>query len=111
MDAGISRGGVFWRYAARSLRLNRTRTVVSVIGIALSCALITAIFTSVATLYTGLLRAEILTDGTWQVELVNVTREQLERLREDRRITKSYERISYGEALMPAAFKDTGVAI
>lgn len=105
MDAGISRGGVFWRYAARSLRLNRTRTVVSVIGIALSCALFTAIFTSVATLYTGLLRAEILTDGTWQVELVNVTREQLERLREDRRITKSYERISYGEALMPRSFQ------
>jgi putative ABC transport system permease protein len=55
-----ARGGIFWRFAARSLKLNKSRTIVSIIGIALSCALITAIFTSVATLYSGLLKAEIL---------------------------------------------------
>ena len=57
MTALDGRGGVFRRLAARSLKLNRTRTVVSIIGIALSVALITAIFTSVATLYSGLLKS------------------------------------------------------
>ncbi len=97
--------GIFWRFAARSLMLNRSRTIVSIIGVALSCALITAIFTSVATLYNGLLKAEILTDGTWQVELVNVPDAELVSLRNDPRVVGSFERVSYGDALMPESFQ------
>lgn len=100
-----ARGGIFWRFAARSLKLNKSRTIVSIIGIALSCALITAIFTSVATLYSGLLKAEILTDGTWQVELVNVPDAELVSLRNDPRVVGSFERVSYGDALMPESFQ------
>ena len=96
--------GVFRRFAARSLKLNRTRTIVSIIGIALSCALITAIFTSVATLYEGLLKAEIVTEGAWQVELVNVPEDKVEAVHNDPRVAKSYERVSYGDALMPESF-------
>ena len=36
---------IFSRFALRSLRSNRTRTVVSIVGVALSCALITAVLT------------------------------------------------------------------
>lgn len=100
-----SHTGIFWHFAARSLRLNRTRTVVSIIGIALSCALITAIFTSVATLYGGLLKAEIVTGGTWQVELVNVPESELGNVHRDPRVTRSYDRVSYGDALMPKSFE------
>ena len=100
-----SGSGIFSRFAARSLKLNRTRSVVSIIGIALSCALITAIFTSVATLYRGLLKAEILTDGTWQVELVNVPESEIGNVRGDPRVTQYYDRISYGDALMPKSFE------
>ena len=103
--ASKRRGGIFWRFAMRSLRLNRTRTIVSVIGIALSCALITAIFTSVATLYQGLLKAEIMTEGAWQVELVNVPESQIDTVHEDPRVTQSYDRISYGDAIMPKSFE------
>ena len=99
------RGGVFWRFAARSLKLNRSRSIVSVIGIALSCALITAIFTSVVTLYQGLLKAEIVTEGTWQVELVDASDADLASLRSDPRIERIYERVSYGDALMPVSFE------
>lgn len=100
-----SHTGIFWHFAARSLRLNRTRTVVSIIGIALSCALITAIFTSVVTLYSGLLKAEIVTEGTWQVEMVNVPEDKLETVHADARVEESYDRISYGDALMPKSFE------
>lgn len=99
------RGGVFWRFAVRSLKLNRSRSIVSVIGIALSCALITAIFTSVVTLYQGLLKAEIVTEGTWQVELVDASDADLASLRSDPRIERIYERVSYGDALMPISFE------
>lgn len=101
----LPRRGVFVRFAARSLKLNRARTIVSIVGIALSCALITAIFTSVATLYEGLLKAEIVTEGAWQVELVNVPESELEAVHADPRVTKSYDRISYGDALMPKSFE------
>lgn len=99
------RGGVFWRFAVRSLKLNRSRSIVSVIGIALSCALITAIFTSVVTLYQGLLKAEIVTEGTWQIELVYASDADLASLRSDPRIERIYERVSYGDALMPVSFE------
>lgn len=100
-----SRSGIFRHFAARSLKLNRTRSIVSIIGIALSCALITAIFTSVVTLYGGLLKAEIVTDGTWQVELVNVPEDELDTVHADTRVEESYDRISYGDALMPKSFE------
>lgn len=99
------RGGVFWRFAVRSLKLNRSRSIVSVIGIALSCALITAIFTSVVTLYQGLLKAEIVTEGTWQVELVDASDADLASLWSDPRVERIYERVSYGDALMPVSFE------
>ena len=99
------RGGIFWRFAVRSLKLNRSRSIVSVIGIALSCALITAIFTSVVTLYQGLLKAEIVTEGTWQIELVDASDADLASLRSDPRIERIYERVSYGDALMPVSFE------
>lgn len=104
-QGALPRRGVFWRFAARSLKLNRSRTIVSIIGIALSCALITAIFTSVATLYEGLLKAEIVTEGAWQVELVNVPEDEIDIVHADSRVTRSYDRISYGDAIMPRSFE------
>ncbi len=115
-QGALTRRGVFWRFAARSLRLNRSRTIVSIIGIALSCALITAgialscalitaIFTSMATLYEGLLKAEIVTEGAWQVELVNVPEDEIDVVHADSRVARSYDRISYGDAIMPKSFE------
>ena len=105
IQGALPRGGVFWHFAARSLKLNRSRTIVSIIGIALSCALITAIFTSVATLYEGLLKAEIVTEGAWQVELVNVPEDEIDVVHADSRVTRSYDRITYGDAIMPKSFE------
>ena len=41
---------IFTRFTIKSLVKNRTRTVVSIIGVALSVALITAVLTSVVSL-------------------------------------------------------------
>ncbi|WP_139652371.1 ABC transporter permease [Raoultibacter phocaeensis] len=58
---------VMTSFTLRSLKKNRVRTVVSVVGIALSCALITAVFTSVTSLQAGLLERTLATEGSWQI--------------------------------------------
>ena len=98
-----ARGGIFMRFALRSLRLSRARAIVSIIGIALSCALITAIFTSVTTLLDSLLTATIGREGSWQAELEHVDDGQLARLENEGHITERYIQGEYGSALMPWA--------
>ncbi len=95
---------IFSRFARRSLALNRSRTIVSIIGIALSCALITAIFTSVTTLLGGLRNATLQREGSWQVEVQNISDEALEQLHGDERAHAIYELNHYGSALLPVSF-------
>ena len=47
--------GIFTRFTLRSLAQNRVRTAVTVVGIALSTALLAAVLTSVASVQQGLL--------------------------------------------------------
>ena len=59
--------GIFTRFTLRSLARNRTRTIVSVMGVILSCALITAIYTTVTSLEGAFLTSIIEREGSWQV--------------------------------------------
>lgn len=101
------RGSVFMRFAMRSLARNRSRTLVSIVGIALSCALICAIFTSAVTMLGSLLSATIAREGSWQVRIENISTEKLDQLREDSRVSHLYERRYLGSALMPTALDTT----
>ena len=58
---------VMTSFTRRSLAKNRMRTVVSIVGIALSVALITAIWTTVASLQQGLYQRTVATEGWWQL--------------------------------------------
>ena len=68
---------VMMRFTARSLKKNRVRTVVSVIGIALSCALIMAVFTSVASIQSALYDRTLETEGSWHVYIPSLPEEAL----------------------------------
>lgn len=57
------------RFALRSLATQRAHAAVSVIGIALSCALITAILISVTSLERAVVRAAEIDMGTWEVRV------------------------------------------
>lgn len=59
--------GVFASYTLRSLRKNRTRTVVTVIGVILSTALLTGIVATATSVAAALLGRTIETEGSWQV--------------------------------------------
>ena len=52
-------------FTVRSLKANRVRTIVTVAGVALAAALLTAIFTSYGSLTDFLYRAEAATSGSW----------------------------------------------
>ena len=63
---------VFHKVALQGLRRNRTRTFVTVVGVALSAALITAVATFVVSLQTYMVNGAIAKYGDWQVAFVDV---------------------------------------
>ena len=78
---------VMTSFTRRSLAKNRMRTVVSIVGIALSVALITAIWTTVASLQQGLCQRTIATEGWWQVYMQGATDETVDALEQSGNIT------------------------
>lgn len=61
------RGNVFTRFTLRSLRANRVRTAVTVVGVALACGLLMAVLASVTSLRSALLERQRALDGVWQM--------------------------------------------
>ena len=78
---------VMTSFTRRSLAKNRMRTVVSIIGIALSVALITAIWTTVASLQQGLYQRTIATEGWWQVYVQGAADETIDAMEQSDNIT------------------------
>ena len=63
----MSHVGVFTSYTLRALRKNRTRTVVTVVGVILSTALLTGVVATATSVAAALLGRTIETEGSWQV--------------------------------------------
>lgn len=77
---------IFHKVTGRTLRLNRTRTGVTIIGILLSAAMITAVVSLVVSaqaFFTDMARYE---NGNWYTRLVGVSETELDELRADNRI-------------------------
>lgn len=56
--------GIFTRFTLRSLAKNRVRTAVTVVGIALSTALLAAVLTSVGSMQAALMERTMATEGS-----------------------------------------------
>lgn len=93
---------VMTNFTVRSLAKNRVRTIVSVVGIALSCALITAIFTTLTSLNAGLYQRTLESEGSWQIYASDVSDTSLDSMLQSDRIT---DMATY-EELGSAAFSD-----
>lgn len=78
---------IFTRFTLKSLTQNRTRTAVSIFGVALSVALITAVLTSVVSLTNMLIERTASDEGWWYAEAAGITAEDLERLQNDQEVT------------------------
>ena len=79
--------GIFTRFTVRSLAQNRVRTAVTVVGIALSTALLAAVLTSVASVQQGLLERTLATEGSWHAYSPDVPAQGIDALVESGAVT------------------------
>ena len=83
----------------RNLELNRKRTIVTIIGIILSVALITAVATLFVSFYKSLIVMEIKESGNYHASFLNVPVEDLKVFKENRFVESYYvtEEIGYAK--------------
>lgn len=82
---------VMTNFTTKSLRENKARTIVTIIGVALAAALLTAVLTSYTSLTSFLYRSEVETSGTWmakvQVEDTSTLASELANAQDDPSVT------------------------
>ena len=75
------------KLSVRQLGKNKRRTLITVIGIVLSVALITAISGFIVSMQDGLIRSTKANSGDWHIAFNNVSNEVIEELEEDPQIS------------------------
>lgn len=80
---------VFSKFTARSLKKNRSRTIVTIIGIALSIALTTAIVQAINSGIDYLIRAETASVGSFQGYYYDITTNEAKNVMSDSEISKT----------------------
>ena len=66
---------IFSRFTLRTLKKNKMRTLVTIIGIALSVAMFTSVTSIIVSFQQYLMNMEIVRDGTWEGRMI-ATNEQ-----------------------------------
>ncbi len=79
---------VFNKVTLQSLKKNRTRTIVTIIGIMLSAAMICAVTTFTASMQKFALDSAIYSEGDWHASMENVTTEEFEKVSNDERVSQ-----------------------
>ena len=74
------KSSILWQFTKRSLAKNRTRTVVSIIGVVLSTALICGVFTTVSSVHGALLNRLVAFEGSWHAMSSDVKHETVKKL-------------------------------
>lgn len=61
------------RVTLETMKKNRTRTIVTIIGVILSAAMITAVTTFISSMQSLMVRSEIATAGSWQAAITDIS--------------------------------------
>lgn len=91
---------IFHRFAAKSLKANRTRTVVTIVGIVLSIAMLTAVTSIVSSIQAYGIAYETKLLGDWHVWVGAVDEGTRLAYEEDERVERIYELQTVGYALL-----------
>ncbi|MCD2492873.1 FtsX-like permease family protein [Lacrimispora sp. NSJ-141] len=89
------------RVTVKHLRQNRKRTAVTILGIMLSVALITAISAFAESFLDMMRQSEIVQDGEWHVQFYDVDKEKLSAIEEDGHVDKASIVTTVGTAVLP----------
>ncbi len=91
---------IFSKVTHKTLAKNRTRTVVTIIGIILSAAMITAVTTTMSSFFRYLQDYTAATEGLWHLEYIYLPTEKLSELEEDYRFGSAANAQKVGVALV-----------
>ena len=89
---------VFKKVTLQSLKITRTRTIVTIIGIMLSAALICAVTTFTSSMHKFALDSAIYMEGDWHASVSSVTTEEFEKVSNDERVSQCAYANSLGYA-------------
>ena len=89
---------VFKKVTLQSLKKTRTRTIVTIIGIMLSAALICAVTTFTSSMHKFALDSAIYMEGDWHASVSSVTTEEFEKVSNDERVSQCAYANSLGYA-------------
>lgn len=89
---------IFFQYAAKSLKKNRVRTLVTIVGIILSTAMLTAVTTMISSVQAYGIAYESQKLGDWHVSIRDMDGGDKEELEKDKRISRIYELQNVGYA-------------
>ncbi len=81
---------IFHKVTLQTLKKNRTRTVVTIIGVILSAAMITAVTTFASSFRNYAIRSEEYSEGTWHARVQNSSYSVYEQVRSDERVDEAY---------------------
>lgn len=97
---------IFRRYTLKSLWQNRTRTLVTIIGIILSVAMITAVTTTVSSIQNFMLEATVQSDGCWHVNFVENKKDEIKDVRTKEEVEESATYADIGYAKLDTVKKE-----
>ena len=97
---------IFQRVAVQSLKKNRTRTIVTIIGVILSAAMFTAVTTMVSTFYSYLERMQSYEHGSYYLSFSGAPHETVREMQSD----SDTKELACGEYLGYARLPGSGSA-
>lgn len=80
---------VFHRFTLKSLKQNRTRTVVTIVGIILSAAMFTAVTTTVSSVQQFMLDVTVQNSGSWHGVIMDIANGQAKEIRQRKEVEDS----------------------
>ena len=94
---------VFTKTTIKTLKKNKMRTLVTIIGIVLAAAMLTAVTTFISSLQNYMLRAVVAQMGNWHGAVYELSGEQMGELAGDERVEETAAVQEIGFAVLPGA--------
>lgn len=79
-----------------NLKKNRTRTLVTIIGVILSVAMVTAVTTSIVSLQDHMVKNTISSTGNWQIRFMDISKKEADTLQKDSDVEKTFSTKTFG---------------
>lgn len=98
---------IFQKYTIKTLIKNKTRTIVTIIGIILSAAMITAVASLITSVQNYLIETAIMNNGNWHGTVYSASKEQIENIKQNSNINQISITDEIGYSLLDTVTNET----